>query len=267
MPYATNDGCAIFYKNVGSSAAGVTGSDAPHVAFVGDIGFGAWQWGWQHAAVAGPYRSIVYDHRGIGRSDTPDGPYSISTLVSDLEAVLSAASVRRVHLVGCGLGGMVALAAGLAVSRVRSVTVIGTSATGAAYTAEPLWAPLDDAAAIRASTRTAVADSFPERQPDVIEQIVEWRSQEDASRNIWEAQRAAIEKFDCRDRLYERTVPTLVIHGGSDEICPPGQGAALGSGLPRGEYEPIPAAGHLAHIDHSRVVNDRLVGWLEEQSE
>lgn len=258
MPYTTTEEPSLYYEIDGDP-------DAPTVAFVGEIGFGAWQWGWQHAAVTGLYRSLVFDHRGIGRSDAPAGPYRIEDLVDDLEVVLADASVRKAHLVGCGLGGMVSLAAMGASTRVESAAVIGTPASGNGFDPEPLWAPPDDSDCLRESLLSAVSPSFPERQPEVVDRIVAWREREDATRRVWEAQRAALEEFDVADRLYELTTPTVVIHGECDELCPPPHGRRLAEGLPRGVHEPIPEAGHLAHVEHSRRVNDRLLAWLDEQ--
>ncbi|AUX08218.1 3-oxoadipate enol-lactonase [Halalkaliarchaeum desulfuricum] len=258
MPYATCEGRSLYYEVDGNP-------EASTVAFVGEIGFGAWQWGWQHAAVAGPYESLVYDSRGIGNSDAPPGPYRLGGLVADLEAVLADAGVRKAHLVGCGLGGMVGLSAADNSTRVESLAVVGTPPSGDGFDPEPLWAPPDDREALRSSVCSAVSREFSRRQPDVVESIVEWRSQEDADRRVWEAQRAAIEEFDVEDRLHELTLPTLVIHGDLDDQCPPSRGRALAEGLPRGVYEPVPDAAHLVHVEASRRVNDRLLAWLDER--
>lgn len=258
MPHATCEGRSLYYEVDGNH-------EAPTVAFVGEIGFGAWQWGWQHAAIAGSYQSLVYDVRGIGSSDAPPGPYRLEGLVADLEAVLSDAGVRKAHLVGCGLGGMISLSAAERSTRVESVAVVGTPPSGDGFDPELLWAPPDDREALRSSVLAAVSPGFAERQPDVVESIVEWRVQEDADRRVWEAQRAAIEEFDVADRLYELTLPTLVIHGELDEQCSPSRGRALAEGLPRGVHEPVPDAGHLAHVEASRRVNDRLLEWLDDR--
>ena len=258
MPYATCEGRSLYYEVDGNP-------EAPTVVFVGEIGFGAWQWGWQHAAVAGPYESLVYDMRGIGNSDAPAGPYRLAGLVADLEAILSDADVRKAHLVGCGLGGMVSLSAAERSTRVESVAVLGTPPSGEEFDPEPLWAPPDDREALRSSVLAAVSPGFPERQPEVVDSIVEWRAREDADRRVWEAQRVAIEEFDVADRLYELTQPTLVIHGELDDQCPPPSCRVLAAGLPRGVHEPVPEAGHLAHIEASRRVNDRLRAWLDER--
>jgi pimeloyl-ACP methyl ester carboxylesterase len=258
MPTAHNGGVSLYYE---------TDGDGETVAFVGDLGYGGWQWGWQHAAVAGPFESLVYDQRGAGRSDAPDGPYSVGLLAQDLECVLADADVRSAHLVGAGLGGMVALQAALSTRRVESLALFGTAASGAGLDLDPLAADPDDREALRASTEAAVGGRFRERHPDAIDRIVHWRGEEDAAPDAWRAQAAAVTDFDVRDRLHEVTVPALVCHGTADAVWPLARGEALADDLPRGEFTALEGAGHLAHVEQSKVVNDHLLRFLGERTD
>lgn len=256
MSYADNDGVTIYYE--------ADGTGDP-VAFLGEAGFGAWQWGWQHAAVAGPYESIVLDIRGTGRSDGPPGPYHADHLVGDLEAVLSDHGVRSAHVVGAGLGGLIALRAAETTGRVRSLTLFGTAARGDALAFDPMFGDPDDPDRLRSSLRAVFSDDFLEAQPDAIAQIVEWRSTEDADRDAFSAQVAAALGVDLQNRLFEVTVPALVVHGNADAVCPPIRGEELADGLPRGEFWTVEEAGHFAHVEHSKPVNDRLLAFLDER--
>ncbi|ELZ95084.1 3-oxoadipate enol-lactonase [Haloferax mucosum ATCC BAA-1512] len=253
MPTAVSDGVELYYDSDG---------DGDPVVFVGDAGYGAWQWGWQHAAVAGPFESVVVDLRGSGRSDAPAGPYAVETLVSDLVAVLADADIRKAHLVGLGLGGMVALEAARTTSRVRSLVLVGTAASGAEIDPEPLYGAPGDPHELRESLAPALSEDFRTAQPDVGDQIVEWRQLEDADPDAWAAQAAALAAYDAGP-LYDVTVPTLVVHGGDDPVWPADGGRALADDLPRGQFESFDGARHLVTVEQSRVVNDAIVGFLE----
>lgn len=254
MPTAQNGDVECYYETAG---------DGETVAFVGDVGYGAWQWGWQYAAVAGPFEGLVVDLRGAGRSDAPAGPYAVADLVDDLTAVLSDAGVTRAHLVGCGLGGMVALEAARTTGRVASLTLVGTAASGRGLDLEPLYGDPSDPDSLAASLEAALSERFRTEQPEVVEQILEWRAAEDAQPDAWHAQAAAVTRFDVSDRLHEVTVPALVVYGSDDPVWPPARAEALATDLPRGESVGVDGARHLVTVEASRVVNDRLVGFLE----
>ncbi|QLG49792.1 alpha/beta fold hydrolase [Natrinema halophilum] len=258
MPTASNGTVSLYYDRDGEGAP---------VVFVSEAGLGGWLWGWQHAALAGPYDVVVWDLRGTGRSDAPVGPYDLETLVADLEAVLGDCDIRNAHLVGCGLGGAIALAAARTSRRVETLTLFGTAPRGSAFDLEALFAPPDDRAALRSSLEAGLSEDFLEAQPDVCDGIADWRADGDADRAGWTAQVEALEGFDATDWLVEVTQPTRVIHGGGDELVSPATGEALAQGLPRGEFVELEGAGHLCFVERSRTVNDLLLGFLEERTD
>lgn len=260
MPYVDANGCSIHYAMAGSTG------DVPTVVFLGDLGFGAWQWGWQYDAVAGPYRAVVVDTRGCGRSDAPSGPYEMSDFGDDLAAVLADCNVRTAHLVGCGLGGCVALAAARATNRARSLTLIGTPAPGTAFDPTALTADPASETDLRRSTTALLSDEFAARDDAPIQQIVDWRREEDAKPAIQSAQTDAIDAFDPAP-LYEISVPSLVVAGGKDPVVPVTSAEQLANDLPRGEFRAFPDAGHLVTVERSAALNDALVGFFESMSD
>ncbi|KZN25256.1 3-oxoadipate enol-lactonase [Haladaptatus sp. R4] len=254
MPFAEHDGTSIYYETDGSSKHDT-------VAFVGDAAYGAWQWGWQHAAVTGPFESLVWDHRGTGKSDAPDGPYSVAEMAGDLDAVLADHGVRKAHLVGAGLGGMVALHYAKQFSRAKTLTLIGTAADGSSLAPDVRDRLLAEKTpdALHESLRPAVSE---EAFAAGLEDVVEWRLADDASLPAQRAQFAALEAFDVSDELYEITTPAIVCHGTDDRVIPVEAGKELADGLPRGELVTFEDAPHLVHVEHSKAVNDALLDFL-----
>jgi pimeloyl-ACP methyl ester carboxylesterase len=255
MPTASNGSVSLYYETDGDP-------DRETVVFLGDVGYGAWQWGWQHAGLAGPFETLVTDLRGVGRSDAPPGPYAVDDVVADVRAVLDAHGARRVHVVGAGLGGMVALELARRSTRPRSLALLGTAPAGADLTLDPLFGAPSDADALASSLSAALSRDFRDAHPDAVERIVEWRAAEDASRDAWAAQAAAVRKFDATDRLYEVDVPSLVVHGRDDAVWPVEAGRRLAEKLPRGEFVGLDG-GHLIGVERSRELNDRLFGFVE----
>lgn len=254
MPTVTRNGVCLYYERAGSGET---------VAFVGDAGYGAWHWGHQYDGVAGPREALVCDLRGTGRSEAPAGPYDVDTLAADLEAVFAAADVDRAHLVGAGLGGMVALRYAREYNRARSLALFGTAADGDAVDEGALRA-LHPASTQPADLRDSLAGAFSaeylERAAG-IDQIVEWRREADARGDAVAAQLDAMCSFEAGP-LHEVTLPALVFHGVEDPVVPPAAGKQLAEELPNGEFAPVEGR-HLAHVESAPAVTDRLVAFLE----
>ena len=243
MPRARNDGCELYYERVG---------DGECVVFLPEAGLGAWSWGWQQAVV-GPYESLVVDPRGTGRSDAGND-YSVPTLADDVEAVLRDAGVRSAHLVGHGLGGAVALAYARRHNRARSLALVSTPASGAVVDTDalarlfgPEW------------PEVAFSNAYVGVAPR--DEIEGWRDLDDADLPARERLFDAYAVFDP-GALYELTTPALVLGAMDSPVVPESACETLATGLPRGEYEQVEGR-HLAHLEHSVAVNDRLVGFLD----
>lgn len=255
---SASDGVSLYYDVSG---------DGETVVFVGDAGLGAWQWGWQHSRVAGPYRAIVWDLRGTGRSDSPPGEYDMETLASDLESLLSATDTSRCHIVGAGLGGMVALQYVQEYSRARTMTILNTGASGTDVdetALRRLCGPDGDSSGSRL-LGPGFSEAFVNQNPGLVEEIHEWREEEDADVDGFEGQVAAMVSFDAGP-LYEITTPTLVLHGVDDPVVPISAGKELAEGLPRGQFEAVEGR-HLCHIEHSRPVSDRTLAFIDDNAE
>ena len=240
MPTVERDGTELYYEAAGSGET---------VAFVPDVGCGAWLWGWQHAAVAGPYEAVVWNPRGTGKSSRPGGDLSMRTFANDLDAVLKDLGASATHVVGCGLGAMVALEYARRQGRARKLVLISGAASGDAYDPEPLFADPGDERACRGTLAAAFSEAFRAEQPGVLDDVAAWRANEDADREAWERQRAALDGWDA-GTLYEIDNEALVVDGGSD-------------GLPRADRESFPDAGHFVHAERSRPVNDAILGFLD----
>lgn len=91
-------------------------------------------WREQMTAVAEEgWHAIAYDRRGYGETESPDEAFSH---VDDLEAVLGAFDIHAAVLVGCSMGGGLAVDFALRhPGRVIGLVLVGTSITGAPWSA------------------------------------------------------------------------------------------------------------------------------------
>ena len=120
MPTAIVNGVGLYHEEHGSGF--------PLVLLMG-FGDDCGAWSQQLPAFSARYRTIVYDHRGVGRSDKPQAGYSIRRFSDDAIGLLDHLDVPRAHLLGYSMGGRVAqdLAARYP-SRVASIVLASSAA-------------------------------------------------------------------------------------------------------------------------------------------
>jgi 3-oxoadipate enol-lactonase len=77
------------------------------------------------------YRIVTFDNRGIGGSDKPPGPYSMSMMAGDTIGLMDFLGIEKAHLLGGSMGGMVAQHIAIDYpQRVDKLILFSTSADG-----------------------------------------------------------------------------------------------------------------------------------------
>jgi pimeloyl-ACP methyl ester carboxylesterase len=100
MPTFSVDGSDLYYER--------RGSGEPLLLVQGTTGHSL-HWGEPFlTALERDFELVLYDHRGVGRSASHDGPFTIADLAGDADALLEGLGIERAHVLGISMGGMVA---------------------------------------------------------------------------------------------------------------------------------------------------------------
>ncbi|MFT4922403.1 MAG: 3-oxoadipate enol-lactonase [Haloarculaceae archaeon] len=268
MADADNDGVRLAYDRIGTP-------EGETVVFVEGLGYGRWMWRWQRQELADSLDMLLWDNRGTGESDTPEGPYAMSEMAADLEAVLADAGVERAHVVGASMGGMIAQQYALEYDRATSLVLLSTTPGGPAEEPIPpetldrmfdVPPEYDERESIRYKMEPAMTEQFWEENQDLIDDIVDWRLEMDASDRARQWQAAAVEAFDVSEQLDAVTVPALVIHGEDDRVVPVENGRLLAEKLPDSTFETVEDGGsHLCFVERASTVSDRIRDFVTTQ--
>lgn len=265
MPYADNEGVRLAYERDGVD-------DDETIVFVCGLGYSTWMWNWQRERLADEYDLLLWDNRGVGNSDVPEGPYTVPEMAADLDAVLEDAGVDSAHVVGASMGGMISQQYVLDYDRAKSVSLLCTTPGGSGEVPIPdetlermFGVPegYDQRETIRYKMKPALTDEFWESNDDVVKQIVDWRLDSDASEQVREWQGAAVDAFDVSGRLGEIDIPTLVLHGERDRVVPVENSDLLVEGIPTATRETFNEGGsHLFFIERADAVTDAIRQFL-----
>jgi pimeloyl-ACP methyl ester carboxylesterase len=211
--------------------------------------------GWDRVAagLATRFRVLRCEQRGTGGSAPgPDGEvdadrFTTRALAADVRAVLDAAGVDRVQVVGHSMGGMIAQ--WLAVdspTRVASLVLLATSAGAAdglprdaeAHRVLLIGDPGD-------RRRLFFADDWAATHPDEVRAFFAL----DAGRPTLRALYRASTTHDTVAALPRITAPTLVVHGTADRLAPPASAERVAAEIPGAELVVVPGARHGLHLD------------------
>ncbi len=261
MPYTDNGGTRLFWEQSGAG---------PAVLLIHGLGYTHDMWYRTVPVLSRRYRVIVFDNRGVGRSDVPPGAYRVSDMAQDAATVLDAAGVDAAHVVGISLGGAIAQELTLRhPSRVRGLVLVATLCGGPrAVPAEPdVGVKLLARGKMPAEQGIRVMNPYvydPGTSQERIDEDLAIRLRTYPSTQGYMGQVQAVLSWSSYDRLPEITAPTLVIHGESDRLIPPGNGRIIADRIPGSRLMLIPQASHILFTDQPEAAHGAMLGFLDE---
>jgi len=246
MPYTHNAGVRLFWRE--------SGSGEPLLLIMG-LGYSSGMWHHVEPGLAAHYRVIVFDNRGIGRSEAPPGPHLIPQMAGDAVAVLDAAGVESAHVFGLSMGGFIAQELALVhPRRVRSL-VLGATACGGAHAVRAKQEVQDTLVnRARLPVEQSIRVMFPyiydvSTPPARIEADMAKRLADYPDPQVYLGQLEGIRQWQGCERLHDLHLPTLILHGENDELVPPGNARLLASHIAGSRLQLIPNASHVLTTD------------------
>ena len=217
------------------------------------------------------FRLVLPDNRGSGRSGLPPGSFSVADMAADILAVLDAAGIRRAHVMGASLGGMIAQE--LAVDHPERVgDLILVSTTPGWPFAYPMPAgsavliamtgSLTREAAVRRHAENALSARTVLDRPEVADRLVELQHRRPADPRARAGQAAAGAGYAGRLRQRRIRARTLVLHGSADTVVNPGNGKLLAGRIPGAQLVIFPGLGHLLFWEEPAGFVDAVTSFL-----
>jgi pimeloyl-ACP methyl ester carboxylesterase len=248
--------------------------DGPPIVLTHGWGVDSTEWTYLKRQLSDRYRLIVWDLPGLGLSRRPsNNDYSLENLARDLDAVLGLADGRPAVLVGHSIGGMATLTfarlfpealgsrvAGLVLVHTTYTNPVRTAKGAAVYTAleNPVIIPLlyltiglapivwlmnwmryFNGSAHVSTIRSGFAGTQTWEQVDFMA-----RFQPIAWPGVIARGMLGMLKYDATDTLRTISVPTLVIPGDRDPVCPPEAGEKIARDVPDAQLERLVPAKH-----------------------
>ncbi|MBV9406458.1 MAG: alpha/beta fold hydrolase [Acidobacteriaceae bacterium] len=261
MPYAVNGNTRLYWEAHGSG---------PAVLLIMGLSFTHEMWYRVLPHLQGRYRAIVFDNRGMGRSDCPRGPYSIRQMAADAVEVLNAAGLRKAHTIGASMGGMIAQELALTYpERVESLVLGCTTYSGLLgkwpeFRRGPHWGRWSRATRLERERSLRELLYASETPLERIEEDWAVRCRCAWSYKGFLNQFAGILMWNAYRRLPRIQAPTLVLHGEEDHLVPAENGRVIASRIPGARFVLLPKAGHILITDQPELSTKLLLEFLAE---
>ena len=252
--FADANGARLYYE--------VYGEGEPLLLIMG-LGANHLGWAAQVPVYAREYQVIVFDNRGTGQSDFPEGvDYTIPLLADDAAALLDFLGVDAAHVYGVSMGGMIAQELVLRhPDKVRSL-ILGATSPGGPHAVPPdpqaIQALLEQGSAADRAVSPALLDVLfspdylAEHGSEVLQKFQSMADYPETSPEAYMAQLRAAARHDTYERLPDIAAPTLVLHGTDDPLLPVGNAHILAERIPGAKLVLFEGARH---------------GYMEKQAE
>jgi len=261
MPRQRIGNISIFYEEHG---------DGPPLVMIRGLGSNLLSWFEQIDVFSRHYKCVVFDNRGAGRTDKPDGPYSIKQMADDTAGLMDALGITRAALLGISMGGMIAQEFALHHQEKLSCLILGCTHFGGQYIAE---SPPEITAAVMAGTSATPAqlkqqlqavfcDNTIEHRPEVVEKHNRIRAQYAIPPFAFMRQIQAIGTFESRTRLDQIRVPTMVITGRDDRLVAPENSKLIADRIPGAKLTELPG-GHLFMVEYPEQFNRAVIDFID----
>jgi 3-oxoadipate enol-lactonase len=231
-------------------------------------------WMFQIPEFSKKYQVIAFDNRGVGRTETPDKPYSVKMMADDAIGLMDVLGIDTAHILGLSMGGFIAQE--LAIKhpeRVKSLILATTASAGDYRLVAHVTSAWAAAKTEGVSPKTFYSLMFPWIFTDKFfenSEMVQMALDTMAASpylppaHAFARQVTACIEHNARDRLSQITAPTLVLVGREDILLPVKLSEELAAGIPKAKLVVLEGGGHGFNAEIPDKFNKAVLEFLAQ---
>jgi pimeloyl-ACP methyl ester carboxylesterase len=256
------NGIEIYYEATGSG---------PHLVLIEGLGVATWLWEKQVGEFSKRFTTIVFDNRGVGKSDKPPGPYTIDLMADDLAGLLDSLHISKTHVLGISMGGFIAQSFALRYpQRVDRLVLVSTSAGGPDHVPmapEVLAAMFASEGPPREVIRKKLGLAYSQAfmQTDAVEHLIDLRLSDPQPPHAYMAQATAGAAFNLSDKVRQLQMPCLIMAATGDRLVPAANAHNLSKKIPNSRLKIYEGFGHQFFVEIPEVFNREVIAFLTSE--
>jgi 3-oxoadipate enol-lactonase len=248
--------------------------EGPPLVLVMGIGYDATLWTLaQVPGLSQIFQVVIFDNRDVGRSSKATGLYTIADMADDVAALMNALAIKRAHLLGLSMGGMIAQEFALRhAGRLDRLVLSGCGAAPARVAFDPIrtwnWVKANDKTGevFAGQQFTWLFSNAFLRNKEAVQQTISLLTSNPnpVGPEAYHRQAQAYLRYDALDRLADLKSPTLVIVGEQDLLTPPWVCREVADRIPGCQFEIIKGDGssHVVPIERPDEFNRLVTRFL-----
>ena len=275
MPFVQLKNVKLKYYTIG---------EGKPVVFIAGFGVDHRTWVPQITFFQDKNKVIVFDNRGIGESTGSPEPYTITMMAEDVICLLDHLKIKKTHVVGSSMGGMIAQE--LAINhpeRVNKLVLSSTTAKADKTVRETILKGFEEMIegkidnivevnprrilfekAFNYILQLTFSEKFIRENKQLIESFIrDYLSKKNYVETLLKQSRA-IAKHNTTKRLEKIKAPTLVITGTRDEFISPENSEYLFKHIPNATLVKIVGGTHGMHHERAEEFNEHVLRFFEE---
>jgi 3-oxoadipate enol-lactonase len=260
MPYIHIKDTNIYYEISGPE-------NAPVLVLSNGIMMSTASWAFQNSVLNQHLRVLLYDCRGMGKSDHPAGPYSMELHADDLAALLKSLDISTAHIAGISYGAEISMAFAIRYPEMtKSLIVIdGVSEIHPLLRAQTYpWLIAaernDPKLLLETSYHMNFSEEWIKANQIFIDSAVDRFAQLDLK--AFAELMAAFYQVNLTRDLSRISSPTLVIVGEKDIIKGREYAEIITREIPGSEFTLVPGAGHALSLEKPALLNTLMLGFV-----
>lgn len=223
------------------------------------------------------FSCYLFDLRGTGQSQNPDGEISIELYADDVAALMDALEIPKAHISGLSLGAAVGIwLAAKHPDKVQSLSLHSAWAKSDGYLKTVLQGWQSSAKGLNSVTEMAITSIFPfcltpelyATKPIFVEGLAGFlRARPKMSVSYFMKQSNAVMAHDAEAQLEKITAPTLITYGSRDQLTSLRFADALKNGIKGSELLVFEDCAHAPIYEKVDEFNAKTLQFLKQHAQ
>ena len=264
LPKIQVDGLDLYYE--------IHGEGFPLIMIMGISGDAYW---WDSPFITGLskiFKTIVFDHIGIGRSDGP-ARTEIKKMADDTVGLMDALNLKKAHIFGISLGGMIAQEIVLNYPEKVEKLILCSTNCGGSKTVQPTNDVLQlmmsftrkdhDYEIAKEAVSLMFTEDFIKKNSKYVDEKIEDIIKFPTTASNYTNQLQAGAMCNTGRRLKQIKIPTLVLHGRNDILIPAQNGEVLANLIPGAKLKLFDEPAHWIFSPDPDLISNAIIEFLK----